>query len=195
MKWYESLNKQSLTLIDLYNRREVLDKEFDKFIGFVKNIKGRLYFTGVGKSGFVGEKVASTYNSLGIVSSFIDPIDTLHGDMGIFTKRDAVIFISKSGETRELFKIFDELKNRGIKLIAITANPTSYLANNADLKLVIPIKEEGDFLNNLVPLASTIAFEAVLQALAVEISSSRGFTLEDFVYGHPGGKIGETKVN
>ncbi|MGC8981963.1 MAG: SIS domain-containing protein [Minisyncoccia bacterium] len=195
MEWYESLEKQISTLFDLYKNRNEFEDQFENFIAFIKSLSGVIYFTGVGKSGFVAKKVASTYNSLGIRSFFIDPVDTLHGDMGIFSKEDAAIFISKSGETKELFKLFDELKNRGIKIIAVTANRNSYISENADLQLIIPIKSEGDFLNDIVPLASTITFEAVLQSLAVEIASSRGFTLKDFLYRHPGGKIGETEVH
>jgi len=194
MEWYESLEKQADTLLNILKQKDVFENEVEIIINLVRNIEGIVYFTGIGKSGFVAEKASSTYNSLGIRCFYIDAIDTLHGDMGIFNKNDLVVFISKSGETKELFHLFDELKTRGIRTVAITSNKYSYLAKNSDFKLVLPIKSEGDFLNNLVPLASTITYEVVLQSIAVEIASKKGFSLKDFIYRHPGGKIGQTEV-
>jgi len=194
MEWYESLEKQADTLLNISKQKDVFENEVERLISLIINTNGIIYFTGVGKSGLVAAKVSSTYNSLGIRSFYIDAIDTLHGDMGIFTNNDLVIFISKSGETKELFHLFEELKARNIRTMAITSNNDSYLAKNSDFKLVLPIKSEGDFLNNLVPLASTITYEAILQAIAVEIASKKGFSLKDFIHRHPGGKIGQTEV-
>jgi len=194
MEWYESLGKQAETLLNILKQKDAVEAEVEKLISLITHTNGIVYFTGIGKSGLVAAKVSSTYNSLGIRSFYIDAIDTLHGDMGIFTNKDLVIFISKSGETKELFPLFDELRLRNIRTVAITSNGDSYLAKNSDFKLVLPIKSEGDFLNNLVPLASTITYEAILQAIAVEIASERGFSLKDFIHRHPGGKIGQTEV-
>ena len=194
MEWYESLEKQAETLLNILKQKDAVEAEVEKLISLITHTNGIVYFTGIGKSGLVAAKVSSTYNSLGIRSFYIDAIDTLHGDMGIFTNKDLVIFISKSGETKELFHLFDELRLRNIRTVAVTSNSNSYLAKNSGFKLVLPINSEGDFLNNLVPLASTITYEAILQAIAVEIASKRGFSLKDFIHRHPGGKIGQTEV-
>lgn len=197
MKWYESLEKQINNIQNILKNRKKLEKQINKLIQVIEKVNkrnGTVYFTGIGKSGLVAAKISTIFNSLGIKSFFIHPIDTLHGDMGIFGKKDLVVFISKSGETKELFPLLNELKKRGIKIISVTSNGESYLGQKSDLKLVLPTKTEGDFLNNIVPLSSTITFEAVLQSIAVDIASRRNFSLKDFINRHPGGKIGETKV-
>lgn len=193
MKWNESLIIQKEVIAELC-KNEQLKKDVEKQIEISTNTKGFHYFTGIGKNGFVAAKVASTFNSLGIRSLFIDPVNTLHGDMNIFEPQDLVFTISKSGETEELLTFVRALRNMNFdNIISVVSNQNSSLAKIAKHVIVIPINVEGDHLN-MAPVASSIAYIAVLQAIAVELSSKKDFTKNDFVKGHPGGTLGKTKV-
>lgn len=169
--------------------------QLDTVVRFVEGIRGIHFFTGVGKNGFVAEKVASTFNSLGIRSIFLDPVHTLHGDMGVFTPDDVLYLISKSGETTELFPLLDALSVLGFSnLVAVTSVENSSLSRRCKVKLVVPVKHEGDHLG-LAPVASSLVYMAVLQSIAVHLSEKRGFTAKDFVRFHPGGTLGKTRVS
>ena len=161
----------------------------------VYNLAGFNYFTGIGKNGFVAAKVSSTFNSLGIRSIFVDPVNTLHGDMGIFTEKDLLWAISKSGETEELIVFVKNLiKNDFRNIIAVVSIADSTLSRLSEKSLLVPVSTEGDHLE-LAPVASSVVYMAVLQSIAVEVSSLKGFDKKNFVRNHPGGTLGKTVVD
>jgi arabinose-5-phosphate isomerase len=151
--------------------------------------KGRVVVTGMGKSGHVGGKIASTLASTGTPAFFMHPGEASHGDLGMITKDDVVIAISNSGESDEILKILPPLKRRGTKVIAITGNPASTMAREADIHLDAGVEKEACPLN-LAPTASTTATLALGDALAVTLLDARGFGEEDFAMHHPGGALG-----
>ncbi len=191
MQWKDSLTRQSKTLLSLLES-DILDSDINAFLTASRSVVGFHFFTGVGKNMFVAARVASTFDSLGIRSMYVDPVNTLHGSMGIFTQSDLLIAISKSGETEELNRFIRALRNRGFSNIAsVTSNPDSTLANLSSITLYVPVKDEGDHLG-LAPIASTMVFGAVLDSIAVQLSSERGYKKEDFIRNHPGGSLGKT---
>lgn len=194
LEWKESLIIQTRALSKLLEL-ETLEEESKKLLDLLRRVNGFVYFSGIGKNGFVAAKVASTFNSLGIRSLFVDPVNTLHGDMNIFTKEDLVIAISKSGETEELINFIKALKNvvEDIKIVCVTSNYNSTLEKLSHLAIHLPLTHEGDHLN-LAPIASSVVFMAFLQSIAVQISSEKGFDKKMFVKGHPGGTLGKIKV-
>ncbi|MCY7388974.1 MAG: KpsF/GutQ family sugar-phosphate isomerase [Burkholderiales bacterium] len=151
--------------------------------------KGRVVVTGMGKSGHIGGKIASTLASTGTPAFFMHPGEASHGDLGMITKDDVVIAISNSGETDEILKILPQLKRRGTPVIAITGRPNSTLATAAAVHLDAAVEKEACPLN-LAPTASTTATLALGDALAVTLLDARGFGEEDYAMHHPGGALG-----
>ena len=151
--------------------------------------KGRVVVTGMGKSGHVGGKIASTLASTGTPAFFMHPGEASHGDLGMITSDDVVIAISHSGESDEILKILPVLKRRGTRIIAITGNPESTLAVEADVHLNAAVEREACPLE-LAPTSSTTATLALGDALAMTLLDARGFTSEDFATHHPGGALG-----
>lgn len=150
---------------------------------------GRVVVTGMGKSGLIGQKIASTMASTGTPAFFLHPAEGIHGDLGMIMKGDVVIAISNSGETDEVVKILPIIKRLGASLIAMAGNPTSTLAKSGDIFLDISVKEEACPLG-LAPTASTTVTLAMGDAIAVALLVSRGFKAEDFAMFHPGGALG-----
>jgi arabinose-5-phosphate isomerase len=151
--------------------------------------KGRVVVTGMGKSGHIGGKIASTLASTGTPAFFMHPGEASHGDLGMITKDDVVIAISNSGESDEILKILPQLKRRGTPIIAITGRPNSTLATAAAVHLDAGVEKEACPLN-LAPTASTTATLALGDALAVTLLDARGFGEEDYAMHHPGGALG-----
>jgi arabinose-5-phosphate isomerase len=151
--------------------------------------RGRVVVTGMGKSGHVGGKIASTLASTGTPAFFMHPGEASHGDLGMITRDDVVIAISNSGESDEILKIIPQLKRRGTKIIGISGKSTSTLATEADVHLDAGVEKEACPLN-LAPTASTTATLALGDALAVALLDARGFGEEDFAMHHPGGSLG-----
>jgi arabinose-5-phosphate isomerase len=165
----------------------------EKVIQAISTTKGIVYFTGVGKNMYTAARVSDTYQSLGIRSLFIDPVNSLHGGMGVFSPIDTVVAISKSGETEELIKFLTVLSRRDFEnIIAISSSESSSLARLAKFSLIVPVRDEGDHLG-LAPISSTMIYGAVLDSIAVEISSERGYSRLDFIENHPGGELGKTR--
>jgi arabinose-5-phosphate isomerase len=150
---------------------------------------GRVVVSGMGKSGHVGGKIAATLASTGTPAFFLHPAEASHGDLGMVTKGDVVLVISYSGETAELLTILPLFKRMDAPLIAMTGNPQSTLAREADVHLDISVPAEACPLN-LAPTASTTATLAMGDALAVALLKHRGFTEADFARSHPGGSLG-----
>jgi arabinose-5-phosphate isomerase len=193
MDFKESLKIQFESFSYLF-KQDDLFINVDKVINTINKVRGICYFTGVGKNMYVASRVASTYDSLGIRSIFVDPVHTLHGSMGIFTENDCVIAISKSGNTAELIIFLETLKNRGFnRIVGITSNPKSKLSQLSELLITVNVKYEGDQFN-LAPIASNMLFAAILDSIAVEISYTRHYSKADFVKNHPGGELGKTEV-
>lgn len=153
-------------------------------------IEGRIVVTGMGKSGHIGGKIASTLASTGTPSFFMHPADASHGDLGMITEHDLLFAVSYSGETEEVVTILPLVKRMGARLISMTGKPESTLAQAADVHLDVSVAEEACPLN-LAPTASTTATLAMGDALAVALLESRGFTAEDFARSHPSGSLGK----
>ena len=151
--------------------------------------QGRVVVTGMGKSGHIGRKIASTLASTGTPSFFMHPGEASHGDLGMITEDDVVVAISYSGESDEIAKILPLIKRRGAKVIAITGRAQSTLATEADVHLDAGVEKEACPLN-LAPTASTTATLALGDALALALLDARGFGSEDFALHHPGGSLG-----
>jgi arabinose-5-phosphate isomerase len=166
-----------------------LDAQFLKAIELILNCHGRVVVSGVGKSGHVARKMASTMASTGTPAFFVSAAEASHGDLGMITRDDVVIAVSYSGESAELLTIIPLIKRQGAKLIAITGNGQSTLAGQADAHLDARVAQEACPLN-LAPTASTTAALALGDALAIALLDARGFGAEDFARSHPGGDLG-----
>lgn len=151
--------------------------------------EGRVIVAGVGKSGLIGRKIAATFTSTGTPATFLHPVESVHGDLGIVGPKDVAILISKSGESEELAGLLDHLKRMGVKTVAITGNLSSSLAKTCDAVLDASVREEACSLD-LAPTSSTTAALAVGDALAVAVFEQKGFNRDDFARLHPGGSLG-----
>ncbi len=167
-----------------------LDSNFEKAVDAIYKSKGRVVITGMGKSGLVGKKIASTLASTGTPAFFLHPAEATHGDLGMVTSDEVIIAISNSGETDEIVGLIPFLKRFNVSLISMTGNPRSTLSKVADVNLDISVKEEACPLG-IVPTASTTAAMAMGDALAVALLMKRGYKEEDFAFFHPGGSLGK----
>ncbi|MGA7827367.1 MAG: KpsF/GutQ family sugar-phosphate isomerase [Geobacteraceae bacterium] len=172
---------------------ESLNGEFAKAVDLIISAQGRVVVTGMGKSGIICQKIASTLSSTGTPSFFLHPAEGIHGDLGMIMKGDVVIAVSNSGETEEVVRILPVIKRIGATLISMSGNAGSTLAKAADIFLEIAIKEEACPLG-LAPTASTTATLAMGDALAVALLVTRGFKAEDFALFHPGGALGKKLI-
>jgi arabinose-5-phosphate isomerase len=167
-----------------------IDEQFVQAVELILGCEGKVVVTGVGKSGIIGQKIASTLASTGTPAFFLHPTEGIHGDLGMLEKKDIVVAISNSGETDELSQILPLIKRYGNKLIALTGRGNSTLARAGDVVLDVSVAEEACPLG-LAPTASTTATLAMGDALAVALLEKRGFKKEDFAIRHPGGKLGK----
>lgn len=174
----------------LQSLADSIDSAFEQAVRMILASRGRVIVTGMGKSGLVGQKIASTMASTGTPAFFLHPAEALHGDLGMIISGDVVIAISNSGETEEILRILPIVKRIGANLISMTGRPGSTLASSGDIHLNIAIKEEACPLG-LAPTASTTATMAMGDALAVALLVERGFKAEDFALFHPGGALGK----
>ena len=166
-----------------------LDARFLDAIGLILACRGRVVVSGVGKSGHIARKIASTMASTGTPAFFLHAAEASHGDLGMITRDDVVLALSNSGQSDELLTIIPLIKRQGAKLIAVTGNPDSALAKEADVHLDAGVAQEACPLN-LAPTASTTAALALGDALAVALLDARGFNEQDFARAHPGGALG-----
>jgi arabinose-5-phosphate isomerase len=166
-----------------------LGKPFVAAVELVLNCRGRVVVSGIGKSGHVGRKLAATLASTGTPAFFVHPAEASHGDLGMITPDDVVLMLSNSGETDELLSLTPHLKREGARLIALTGNEQSSLAQAADVHLDAAVDAEACPLG-LAPTASTTAALALGDALALALLDARGFSAEDFARAHPGGALG-----
>jgi arabinose-5-phosphate isomerase len=166
-----------------------LDGQFLAAVELILNCKGRVIVSGIGKSGHIARKIASTMASTGTPAYFVHPAEASHGDLGMITRDDVLIALSNSGESAELLTIVPWIKREGAKLIALTGNPDSALAKEADAHLDAGVAQEACPMN-LAPTASTTAALALGDALAIALLDAKGFGVEDFARSHPGGSLG-----
>ncbi|HXZ53933.1 MAG TPA: KpsF/GutQ family sugar-phosphate isomerase [Burkholderiales bacterium] len=166
-----------------------LDERFLDAVGLILACRGRVVVTGVGKSGHIARKIASTMASTGTPAFFLHAAEASHGDLGMITRDDVVLALSNSGQTDELLTIIPLIKRQGAKLVAVTGNADSELAREADVHLEARVAQEACSLN-LAPTASTTAALALGDALAVVLLDARGFDEQAFARAHPGGALG-----
>lgn len=171
--------------------KSMLNEDFDEVINLISN-SDLFILSGVGKSGYIGKKISATLNSYSIKSVFLDPVESLHGDLGIASKGDTIILISKSGSTEELIKLFPFLKKRELKIISITGNPESFLSKNSDYNLDISVDKESCPLN-LAPTSSTTTSLVMGDAIAAALVESKGITKNNFAINHPSGQLGRNQ--
>ena len=173
----------------LTNMTERLDGQFAKAVDIIMETRGRVVVVGMGKSGIIGKKIAATLASTGTVSFSVHPGEAFHGDLGMIRPMDVVLMISNSGETEELIRLLPFMQHQHNKVIAMTGRADSTLARNADVVLDVSVPREA-CNNNLAPTSSTTATLVMGDALAVTLSTVRGFQPEDFARFHPGGSLG-----
>jgi len=167
-----------------------LDDSFDRAVSFIYDSRGRVVVSGMGKSGLIGKKIASTLASTGTPAFFVHPAEASHGDLGMITAEDVMIAISNSGETDELVSLVPFLKRFNVGLISLTGNRQSSLARAADVNLDVSVNEEACPMG-IVPTSSTTAALAMGDALAVALLIKRGFSEKDFASFHPSGSLGK----
>ena len=163
--------------------------EFARAVEMIAASRGRVIIAGVGKSGLIGRKIAATLTSTGTPATFLHPVESVHGDLGIVGPEDVAILLSKSGETAELLPLLEELKRLGVRVIALTGEVQSTLGRHADVALDAWVREEA-CPHDLAPTTSTTAALALGDALAVALLEEKGFRREDFARLHPGGSLG-----
>lgn len=185
-----ALNTLQIEADSISQLKKFINDDFVASVRYLSTIKGRIIVTGIGKSAIIGQKIVATLNSTGSPSIFMHAADAIHGDLGIIQKDDAIVCISKSGDTPEIKILIPLLKSWGNKLIAIVGNTDSYLAKNSHLVLNTFVSKEA-CPNNLAPTSSTAAQLAMGDALAVCLLDQKGFTSKDFAKYHPGGALGK----
>jgi len=169
---------------------ERLGPEFEKAVKILKECKGKVVVTGLGKSGLVGQKISATFASTGTPSFFLHPAEGLHGDIGMLSRGDVILALSNSGETEELIKLIPYFRRLELQMIAMTGKLDSTLAKSAEVVLDVSVKEEA-CPYDLVPTASTTAMLAMGDALALALLEEKGFKPEDFALLHPAGTLGK----
>jgi arabinose-5-phosphate isomerase len=169
---------------------ERINENFSKAVELIYNSKGRVVFTGMGKSGLIARKIVATLNSTGTASIFMHPTDALHGDLGMVRKDDIVILISKSGKTEELINLIPMFKRIGVSIIGMLGELNSKIAKDCDIVLDISVKEEA-CPYDLAPTSSTTVSLVMGDALAIALLEMKGFTANDFAMLHPGGSLGK----
>jgi len=188
---YQCMKEESAAILAAADRLN--NEEVEKILTLIERSfknKKKLVFTGVGKSGIVARKLAATFTSIGLISIYLNPLDALHGDLGIVDNKDLCILISNSGETQELIQLIPHLKNKGSVQIGILGNLNSTLAHQSNYFIDAGVDKEVCPLN-LAPTASTAVAMAIGDALAAVWIDKRGMSRKDFAVNHPAGKLGK----
>src|SRR5213593_317068 len=183
-------------IVELQRLRQRLGDDFTRAVGLIKDAvdaRGKVVVVGVGKSGHIGGKIASTLTSTGSPAVVLDSLNALHGDLGMVADGDVVLALSSSGETEELVRILPAIARFQVRIIAMCGDPKSTLARNAHLFLDVNVEQEACPLN-LAPTSSTTVMLALGDALAMVLLEARGFNKEDFAKFHPGGMIGRSML-
>ncbi len=183
---HQVLDIESAAILNLKNR---IDDKFVRAVEMIKNCEGKLVVTGIGKSGHIARKIASTFSSTGTPAVFLHPAESMHGDLGIIDKKDIVLALSYGGEVSELSGVLNFVTRKGVSLIAITGSLDSTLGKAAHIVLNIEVAKEACPMG-LAPTASSTASLAMGDALAMSVLREKGFSPENFAEYHPGGKLG-----
>jgi arabinose-5-phosphate isomerase len=183
----EVLRTEARAIQELVKR---IDSNFEKAVHRILKTKGRVIVTGMGKPGFVAQKISATLSSTGTPSLYLHPAEALHGDLGRVTKEDCIIAMSSSGETEEIIGLLPIIKKIGAVLISMVGNVNSTLAKNSDCVLDVSIKKEACPLG-LAPTTSTTVMLAMGDALSIALQQIKGFKVEHFALYHPGGSLGK----
>lgn len=191
----EKVQKQAIEVVEmeaqsLMGLKAYINDAFAKAVEIIHGLKGRVVVTGIGKSAVIAQKIVATFNSTGTPALFMHAADAIHGDLGMIQPDDAVIIISKSGESPEIKVLIPFIKNFGNPVIALCGNAKSYLATNADIFVNSTVDKEA-CPNNLAPTTSTTAQLVMGDALAVCLLNLKGFSSKDFARFHPGGALGK----
>lgn len=181
----DSIRQEGQALIE-YNQDL---KDLNKIIESILNTKGKVFISGVGKSGLIAQKIVATFSSVGTPSIFIHPVEAMHGDLGAISRDDIFIAISYSGESPELNALLPHIKRLGIKIITLSRDKNSSLSKNGDYFLSIKVDKEACPINT-APTTSTTLTLAIGDALAICLMKKREFSKIDFAYFHPGGALG-----
>jgi arabinose-5-phosphate isomerase len=181
-------------ILELQRLRQRLGDNFSRAVALIKDAvdaRGKVVVLGVGKSGHVGGKIASTLTSTGSPAVVLDSLNAMHGDLGVVADGDVILALSSSGETEELVRILPAIARFQVKIIVMCGDADSTLAKNAHIVLDVNVEQEACPLN-LAPTSSTTAMLALGDAIAMVLLEARGFKKEDFAKFHPGGKIGRS---
>lgn len=170
-----------------------IDENFSLAVELLSQAKSRVIVTGIGKSGLVARKIAATLSSCGTPALFVHPVEAGHGDLGMIVKEDIMLAVSYSGDTREIVDLLDFVKRIGIKLIGLTGNKRSKLAQYSDLVLEAKVKKEAE-PDGIIPTASSTAALALGDALAIALMKKKGFSKKDFAVFHPKGQLGKKLI-
>lgn len=179
----------ALEIAELQKLADRLGPEVNEAVEMIYNCKGKLVIMGIGKTGIIGHKIASTLASTGTPTIFINAAEAVHGDLGIVSKNDIVLLISNSGSSSEILNVISPLKNIGCTIIAMTGNPKSPLAKEASLILNVGVEREACPFG-LAPTTSTTATLLMGDALTICLMERRNFKAENFALYHPGGALG-----
>ena len=172
------------------NLRNQIQSDFENLCSNILQIKGKLILMGIGKSGHIAQKISATLSSTGTSSFFIHPTEAAHGDLGMINKKDAILILSNSGETKEIIEILPALKRSTANIFTLTNNDQSTIAKAGKINLVINAEEEACPLN-LAPTSSTTIALVFGDALAISLLEARGFSKDDFAKSHPAGQLGK----
>jgi len=172
------------------NLRNQIQSDFESLCSNILQIKGKLILMGIGKSGHIAQKISATLSSTGTSSFFIHPTEAAHGDLGMINKKDAVLLLSNSGETKEIIEILPALKRSTANIFTLTNNNQSTIAKAGKINLMINAEEEACPLN-LAPTSSTTIALVFGDALAIALLDARGFSKDDFAKSHPAGQLGK----
>ena len=186
----ENLRIFNVQIAALERTKDLIEKQLEESIEILKGCGGKIIVTGIGKSGHIGRKISATLSSTGSPSIFMNANEALHGDLGIISKGDVVIMLSKSGTTAELIKMLPRIKSNGIKTIGIFGKTDTHLAANLDLILDASVEEEGSPFN-LAPMASTTVSLVIGDAIAAGLMIAKGLKESDFANNHPAGQLGK----
>ena len=183
-------NILSIEAEEINNAKSTIDEKFVELAKLILSCRGRIVLSGMGKSGHIARKIASTFSSTGTAAFFMHPGEASHGDLGMIQREDIVIFFSNSGKSDELTAIIPNIKRIWAKIISITNNNASFLTSQSDIHINLNVKKEACPLG-LAPTASSTVALAFGDALALSVLDLKEFTAEDFIRSHPGGNLGK----
>lgn len=186
----QALRDESEALLNLIPQ---IDEQFDQVVELIYQCTGHVVVTGVGKSGHIAAKVAATFASTGTPAFYINPLDAMHGDLGMIMPNDVMLLISNSGNTDEMLRLMAPLEERHIQMVAMTGSAESLMAKHANYHILVSVDKEACPLN-LAPTSSTTAAMAMGDALAIALMQVRHFEQADFAKFHPGGSIGRKLI-